>query len=79
MLFDIYRSLEFLNDQHHGEDRVRLGRSYPDNSDEDNESNEVVIRVRGTHINYIQIYIVRLNVFTFFLPFLRVYTTYREV
>lgn len=41
--FDIYRSLEFLNDQHQGEDRVRLGRSYPDNSDEDNESNEVVI------------------------------------
>lgn len=36
-----YRSLEFLNDQHHGEDRVRLGRSYADNSDEDNESNEV--------------------------------------
>ncbi|XP_003243160.1 uncharacterized protein LOC100572795 [Acyrthosiphon pisum] len=35
-----YKSLEFLNDQHHSEDRVRLGRSYPDNSDEDNESNE---------------------------------------
>lgn len=42
-IVDCYRSLEFLNDQHQGEDRVRLGRSYPDNSDEDNESTEVVI------------------------------------
>ncbi|XP_025425472.1 uncharacterized protein LOC112694266 [Sipha flava] len=38
-----YKSLEFLNDQHQGEERVRLGRSYPDNSDEDNESNEAQI------------------------------------
>lgn len=43
-IVDYYRSLEFLNDQHQGEDRVRLGRSYPDNSDEDTESNEVFTR-----------------------------------
>lgn len=45
MVIYIYRSLEFLNDQHQGEERVRLGRSYPDNSDDDREeryeSNEV--------------------------------------
>lgn len=38
-IFFFCRSLEFLNDQHQGEDRVRLGRSY--NSDDDYESNEV--------------------------------------
>ncbi|XP_050423502.1 uncharacterized protein LOC126835185 isoform X2 [Adelges cooleyi] len=32
-------SLEFLNDQYVGEDRVRLGRSYLETSDDDNESN----------------------------------------
>lgn len=42
-IFPSCRSLEFLNDQHQGDDRVRLGRSY--NSDDDNESNEVGVQV----------------------------------
>ncbi|VVC44840.1 MADF domain [Cinara cedri] len=37
-----YKSLEFLNDQHQGEDRAQLNRTFPDNSDEDNEAQILV-------------------------------------